>query len=143
MDGSVRQPADEGKKGPLEALFEPPPRRPRSLRRDRMADRRAAAAAHHCPRPCVWHGSRWSAARSTAWAVVQTFGTKCNGRYTVHMTLEPSDHCLRAPRDARDASSCSPAMSFDSLVRRSITIDDLRMCRACSVAGVPRSAYGT
>ena len=84
-----------------------------------------------------------SAASSTAWAVVQSFGTNCNGRYKVRMTLEPSGHCLRALRDARDASSCSPAMVFDSLVRRSVTIDDLRMCRACSVAGVPRSAYGT
>ena len=45
MDGSVRQPADEGKKGPLEALFEAPPRRPLSPLRDPIADRRAAAAA--------------------------------------------------------------------------------------------------
>ena len=75
--------------------------------------------------------------------MVQSFGAKCNGRYTVHMTLEPSDHCLRAPRDARDASLCSPAMSFDSLVRRSITIDDICMCRACCVAGAARSAHGT
>ena len=94
-----------------------------------------------CP-PCTLHGSRRSAASSTTWAVVQTFGTKCNGRYTVCMTLEPSDHCLRAPRDARDASSCSPAMSFDSLVRRSVTIDDFCMRRACCAAGAPRSEHG-
>ena len=64
------------------------------------------------------------------------------------MTLEPSDHCLRAPRDARDASLCSPAMSFDSLVRRSVTIDDLCMCRACCVADLadfegPSTAIGS
>ena len=75
--------------------------------------------------------------------MVQTFGTKCNGRYTVHVRLEPSEHCLRAPRDARDASSCSLAMSFDSLCRRSITIVDFSMCRACRAAGAPRSAHGT
>ena len=75
--------------------------------------------------------------------MVQSFGTKCNGRYTVCMTLEPSDHCLRAPRDARDASLCSPAMIFDSLVRRHVLLDDFCMCIACSAADAARSAAGT
>ena len=106
MDGSVRQASDEGKKGPHEALFLTPPRRPRSPRRDPIADRRAAAAAHHSPRAPVAHRSRLSAASSTAWAVVQSFGTKYNGRYTVCMTLDPSDHCLRAPRSCMMYGVC-------------------------------------
>ena len=50
MDGSVRQASDEGRKGPHEALFLTPPRRPYSPRREPIVDRRAAAAAHHSPR---------------------------------------------------------------------------------------------
>ena len=71
MDGSVRQPADEGKKGPLEALFEAPPRRPHSPRRSPIADRRAAAAAHHVPRaPGTGAGGRRPAARRGQWCKV-------------------------------------------------------------------------
>ena len=67
MDGSVRQASDEGRKGPQEALFEAPPRRPRSPRRSPIADRRAAAAAHHSPRaPGTGAGGR----RPAAWNVL-------------------------------------------------------------------------
>ena len=68
MDGSVRQASDEGRKGPQEALFEAPPRRPRSPRRGPIADRRAAAAAHHVPRaPGTGAGGRRPAARRGQW----------------------------------------------------------------------------
>ena len=71
MDGSVRQASDEGRKGPHEALFLTPPRRPRSPRRDPIVDRRAAAAAHHSPRaPGTGAGRRRPAARRGEWCKV-------------------------------------------------------------------------